>query len=714
MCPTPVPHFTSSQNHFRVRSRLLPRHLSNAYHIIRRASQPSFSLIPPYTPTAIKMLTLRPTDPFLRPSHNAKMNSTQNTVNVLPHALNSHPHDPIPQDPELTRKLSIAGSSLSQSVPSTTADQVFSDDGSSQGTTSTTHSDSQSDDSLDELQNVGSPENRGRKRRASTILVSQNSDDVHRLLGQSSSSVEMIQKACCGGGCCRLQELKSSQPQSARVPVQPPNNTAYRALNVRLSHLGLESELSGLVDLPPKVASFEQIGSQSSSKTYADPRPQHPPESQKHPPNYVKPHPPYDVYSAPLYHARELTKSGAEKRTYHFDLDVTDYPEEGGDVEFVVGGAIGVCAPNDPALVNGVLDRLGIPRFIRGQACPTQDNFRSLANNLGRRRSSRSRNNQTRTLDLVLRYPELPSNQATIPPPCRTRRRRTREEDPTVPLLRTRSGRILRPPNRTLHHLTTTPHRISILKTAARPPPFESQPTHAPLLLPLSRPPRLLRAQWSGLQTHHRSRRYVHETTDYDGTQRTGVGSGFLERLARKSWTLRRQESTRNPLICEVPMFRGLMANPLAREFVSDGPCSSSARASASAPFRGFVHRRLKSANCANKVWVLQGVRDSLLDELYSGDWGVHEEKVKKVVQSRRGEGRYVQEEVRAQADLVWFIINALDGRVFVCGSSKGMGEGVEKALVDVAMGKGGLNEEEARAFWAGKREGGQYIAETW
>ena len=163
-----------------------------------------------------------------------------------------------------------------------------------------------------------------------------------------------------------------------------------------------------------------------------------------------------------------------------------------------------------------------------------------------------------------------------------------------------------------------------------------------------------------------------------------------------------------------IPMFRGLMANPLAREFVSDGPMLLIGAGVGVAPFRGFVHRRLRSANCANKVWVLQGVRDSLVDELYSGDWGVHEDKVKKIVQSRKGEKKYVQEEVRAQADLVWFIINALDGRVFVCGSSKGMGEGVEKALVDVAMGKGNLNEEEARAFWEGKKEAGQYIAETW
>jgi sulfite reductase alpha subunit-like flavoprotein len=206
----------------------------------------------------------------------------------------------------------------------------------------------------------------------------------------------------------------------------------------------------------------------------------------------------------------------------------------------------------------------------------------------------------------------------------------------------------------------------------------------------------------------------VHETNDWHTGKRTGVGSGFLERLARQ--LIDAEAAGQNPrdLDLRVPMFRGLMANPLAREFVSDGPMLLIGAGVGIAPFRGFVHRRLKSANCANKVWVLQGVRDSLLDELYSGDWGVHEEKVKKVVQSRRGEGKYVQEEVRAQADLVWFIINALDGRIFVCGSTSGMGEGVERALVDVAMGKGGLNEEQAKAFWQNKKEAGQYIAETW
>jgi len=209
----------------------------------------------------------------------------------------------------------------------------------------------------------------------------------------------------------------------------------------------------------------------------------------------------------------------------------------------------------------------------------------------------------------------------------------------------------------------------------------------------------------------------VHETSNWrpGSDPRTGVGSGFFERQARKFIEAEQRGET---IDLRVPMFKGLMANPLAREFVSDGPMLLIGAGVGVAPFRGFVQRRLKNANCANKVWVLQGVRDSLLDELYSGEWGVHEDEVKKVVQSRKSngsaKGKYVQDEVRAQADLVWFIINSLDGRVFVCGSSKGMGEGVEEALVDVAMQKGNLGLEEAKSFWGLKRDAGQYIAETW
>jgi sulfite reductase alpha subunit-like flavoprotein len=254
----------------------------------------------------------------------------------------------------------------------------------------------------------------------------------------------------------------------------------------------------------------------------------------------------------------------------------------------------------------------------------------------------------------------------------------------------------------------------------------------------------------------------VHETSAHTGNMRTGVGSGFLERVAKKF--IRAEQEAQDAgdalgacimtgvagrkLNLQIPMFRGLMANPLSKEFASDGPMVLIGAGVGMAPFRGFILNRLKNANCANKIWLIQGIRDSMLDEIYRGELGAHEKDIKKVVQSRaqapppvvegepqvetdsnnnsgtakldketrkqRKVAKYVQDEVRLQADIVWFVINALDGRIFVCGSTMGMGEGVESALIDVAMDKGNLDFETARQFWKDKQEGGQYIAETW
>lgn len=227
----------------------------------------------------------------------------------------------------------------------------------------------------------------------------------------------------------------------------------------------------------------------------------------------------------------------------------------------------------------------------------------------------------------------------------------------------------------------------------------------------------------------------IHETSDWQKGKRTGVCSGYLERVAETFSTDRSgppfsslssslpSSPSQDAPMQYVPMFRGLMANPLSRDYITSGPMMLIGAGVGMAPFRGFILNRLRNANCANKIWLLQGVRDSSLDELYSGELGIHENKIKHVVQSQRKNKvatpasssssmtkKYVQDEVRAQADVVWFVINAVDGRIFVCGSSKGMGEGVEKALIDVAIDKGNLNYEAAKEFWAKKEESKQYI----
>jgi sulfite reductase alpha subunit-like flavoprotein len=519
-----------------------------------------------------------------------------------------------------------------------------------------------------------------------------------------------------------------------RVPL--PDNDAYRALQLKVGLVPFP--LTSLPELPPKTVSFlpakkdappptDSAISVSSAQIEVStnndsidftPHPAKEPASvdtKVHPPNFVQPHPPYNVYSAKIFSARELTRPGAEKRTYHFDLDVTDYPEELG-VDFKVGGAIGVSAPNEASIVDELMDLLLIPRHIR-------DRLVTLKTETGRWPTvwgdDQARELVTTRRDILTWCSDIQSY-----PPTKPLLRLLAEyatdinEQKILMFLCSGEGQGVFCDFRTGPHITINQllHAFPSSK-----PPLDHLLSQLQTLMPrfysLSNDPHESCVPVNGCSRLIEIAVTVHETPNWRGGPRTGVGSGFFERQAQR---FIEAEKKGEKIDLRVPMFKGLMANPLAREFVSNGPMLLIGAGVGVAPFRGFVQRRLKNANCANKVWVLQGVRDSLLDELYSGEWGVHEDEVKKVVQSRKStpgsgnKGKYVQDEVRAQADLVWFIINSLDGRVFVCGSSKGMGEGVEEALVDVAMKKGNLGEEEAKSFWALKKDAGQYIAETW
>ena len=499
-----------------------------------------------------------------------------------------------------------------------------------------------------------------------------------------------------------MNKLEEDPSSKSSQPVIVPDNDAFRSLRLTLGPLSLDSELAKVAELPEQTVFFEPMSStERSPSSVAD----------QHPPKFVTPHNPYEVYSAKVHHARELTKPGAEKRTYHFDLDVTDYPDESGDVDFVVGGAIGVCAPNSKDSVDHIFNLLSVPNYVRDKPTvlrTTNGRWPTIWGDEKARELVTTRRElltwcsdvqsyppTKNLLRLLGEYAEAPNEKKILFYLCSAQGQAAFCEIRTGPYITLAQLLNAFPSSK-----PPLPHLLSVLNTLM--PRFYS----------LSQDPQI-----SYTRGGQESRRLieiavtVHEMPNWGGGLRTGVGSGHLERVARQLIEAEHAGTKPADLDLRVPMFRGLMANPLAREFVSDGPMLLIGAGVGVAPFRGFVQRRLKSANCANKVWVLQGIRDSLVDELYSGEWGVLEDEVKKVVESRTGEGKYVQEEVRNQADLVWFIINALDGRVFVCGSSKGMGEGVEMALVDVAMVKGNLNKEEAEAFWKQKQESGQYIA---
>lgn len=638
----------------------------------------------------------------------------------IPATATSHPSDPIPCEPRDIPQLTLrpAQAQPEPTSPKSSGESVFwsanGSDDSEAPMTPTTEPDQAVDEVIDKLEDLptaavnfpGQP----RPRRASTTLISDSPTDIRRILGDGETATKLISQ-CCGGGCCLLKTLAPDTSLATFVPVVIPDNQAFRSLNLRLGPLALDSELTDTTPLPPVHLSFEPLPSKEVK---------HVSQVHKTPPKYVQPHPPYEVYSAPLYHARELTKPGAEKRTIHFDIDVTDYPDEGG-VDFKVGGAIGICPPNSQEMVDELFDLLGIPKFVRDRPVTLKTQSGRWPTIWG---EDQARELITTRRELLTWCADIQSH-----PPTKNLLRIMAEytdapnEKKILTYLCSAQGQGAFCDLRTTSHFT-----VSQMLTAfpSSKPPLPALLSVLTQLMPrfysLSNDPHVS-AERTGV---HGDRRLIemavtiHETPDWhaEGSTRTGVGSGFMERLAHAFITAEKEGvDPRSTLDLRVPMFRGLMANPLSKQFGGEGPMVLIGAGVGMAPFRGFILNRLKNANCANKIWLIQGVRDAMLDELYSGELGDHEREIKKVVQSRKvkvggnNEVKYVQDEVRVQADIVWFVINALDGRIFVCGSSKGMGEGVEESLIDVAMTKGRLSESQAKEFWARKKEDGQYIA---
>lgn len=701
------------------------------------------------------------------PSRRHSLSSLPYRHKPIPNTATSHPDNPIPTDPTASHKLSKLSPRIRaqfavteptrSSAESLHANTDESSDSDAPSTPLTEPQEGSADEGFDKLPELPTSPSKEHKRRASTTYAS-NSQEIRRLLGDGIGT-RFLEKYCCGEGCCMNEALPQKNTKPDFRPIVAPDNDAFRFLAPNLRSLTQDTTLTKVAEMPETRISFGGIRRESIAAKF-------PGESHEHsasavnvrPPEYMKPHPPYDIFNAPVYGARELTKPGAEKRTFHFDIDVTDYPEEGG-VDFKVGGAVGICPPNDPAIVDDILDQLGVPRFIRDKPIRLNTNAGRWptiwGDDTARELLTTRREILTWTVDISSTAPTKPlfrvlAEYATA-----------ENEKKILTYLCSAQGKAAFCDLRTGPHITLQQllHAFPSSK-----PPLEMVLATLNQLMPrfysLSNDPHVSSAR-EGLAGRRLIEMAVtvHETSSYHGSNRTGVGSGFLERqalrfVAAEKRAIEEAEEAGLPapqpgvagrnLNVQVPMFRGLMSNPLSREFASDGPMMLIGAGVGMAPFRGFILNRLKNANCANKIWLVQGVRDSMLDEIYQGELGDHEKQIKKVVQSRaqappptadeiaaaaeeeaapasvkeerssRKVAKYVQDEVRLQADIVWFVINAVDGRIFVCGSSKGMGEGVQSALIDVAMDKGNLDYETATQFWEQKKKDGQYIAETW
>lgn len=695
----------------------------------------------------------------------------------IPTCATSHPDNPIPAEPTPSAPLLTSKSALVQrgqiNPPSSrssgeslaTMSDTSDSDAPSTPLTEPQEMAEEVSDKIDDLpassSNVTTNNSAHEKKRRASTTYATSSEDIRRLLGKGNGT-KFLQRYCCGDGCCMVESLPAHTSRRGMTAITQPDNAAYRFLGLNIGSLTLETPLTKIVDLPKQNISFNGLRRQSITEKFPD-EDEHGHDGESvniYPPTYMKPHPPYSIFSAPVHGARELTKPGAEKRTFHFDVDVTDYPLEGG-VDFKVGGAVGICPPNDPAAVEDVMNTLGIPRFQRDKPVrllTSEGRWPTIWGNEGARELVTTRREVlTWTVDISSAPPTKPlfrllAEYASDP-----------NEKKILLFLSSAQGQAAFCDLRTGTTHITLSQLLHAFQSSK--PPLEALCGVLNQLMPrfysLSNDPHVSSAR-DGLAGRRLIEMAVtvHETSTYSGESklRTGVGSGFLERIAhrfikaeanaqRAGERAAQAGAAGRRLNLQVPMFRGLMSNPLSREFASDGPMVLIGAGVGMAPFRGFILNRLKNANCANKIWLIQGIRDSMLDEIYQGELGVHEKEIKKVVQSRassreppvdesepgvdgnenknepphvtdsrkqRKVAKYVQDEVRLQADVVWYVINAVDGRIFVCGSTKGMGEGVESALLDVAMDKGGLDFETAKMFWEGKKGAGQFVSETW
>ena len=282
----------------------------------------------------------------------------------IPVTETSHPHDPIPHEPEsggvelkvsIQPRLSKSNSPAQSSQESLLVSENTSDSEAPSTPLTDVHTSDGGDDVVTELSDAVNKASVSSQKRPSTNLVTHNSDEIRKLLGDGETTTKLIQKYCCGGGCCKLKPIFPTTAEAGSNSLSLPDNAAFQSLNLSLGALTLDTELSSIPELPPPTVSFDKLAEPQSQDSICD---------NSDPPHFLQPHPPYNVFSAPVSHARELTKPGAEKRTFHFDLDVTDYPEEGG-VDFKVGGAIGVCPPNANEVVDDIFDRLGILKHLR-------------------------------------------------------------------------------------------------------------------------------------------------------------------------------------------------------------------------------------------------------------------------------------------------------------------------------------------------------------
>ena len=402
---------------------------------------------------------------------------------------------------------------------------------------------------------------------------------------------------------------------------------------------------------------------------------------------------------------KEEAEADDERTVIHVELDISG----SGGLDYQPGDSIGVCPENDPALVDALLQRIGVAP------------------------------DDVITAIVALSDQELEDTSAAERPlshlkwPCTVRAAFSRGVDLTSPprksLLRSLAEHCTDPQHaRQLLHLSSRQGRDDYMRDIVHDRPsvvdlLHRFPTcHPPLpvlldaLPPL--PPRAYSIACSPLECPHSvcvAFTVVKYNTKFG--ERQGVATGWLHRLLFDGTGSSSSENAKNQ---KIPLFvrRGGDFRPptdLSVPWILIGPGTGVA------PFRGFLqHRRhqlkaIQSSIDGNKpcCWLFFGCRRPNQDYLYEEDWntflndGTLTEL--EVAFSRQSENKekkvYVQHLMAARAQELHNLIVNRRGYVFVCGDGAAMAKDVHETLAGIVGGSEVL---------AAMAKEGRYVRDIW
>ncbi|KAJ3137914.1 hypothetical protein HK101_003800 [Irineochytrium annulatum] len=395
-------------------------------------------------------------------------------------------------------------------------------------------------------------------------------------------------------------------------------------------------------------------------------------------------------HPATLTSHRSLTTAGALKRVIEVTLQSTLFTTW---TDFVPGDAIAVLAPNDPRVVDPLLTRLAFP-----------------------------------TADLESRF-SAPSGTPLAPlQPFTAREALAHLLDLTAPprkhLLRLMADLATdEAERRTLLHLTTPagaaafralkslkPTLSDILHTfpSVAGLPLDVLCEHLPRLQPRSYSVAALDIARGEVKLAFNVVEYVEQGT---GRIRRGHASGWMDDIAQGGGG-------------DLPVFiRPVAAFRVPAVMRSRKGVIMIAAGTGLTPFMAHMGARVAAAGAEGlgEAWMFHGRRFEASDRIYGDEVDAHVSSgsLTRFVQALSRDrgvvgnaGKYVQDAIRAHREDVWRLIDGGAG-VYVCGTVA-MAREVDKAIVEVGMKVGGLENAEMKEFLATLTREGKYLKDLW